>query len=94
MEKRFVFLFFCTSTYIVASRGKVVKTRVFNSLNFFLASSYNSVTLVVDRFICNTVLVLRRDTPPNSEILCGQNVGTKVVCGMILFFEKKAMLKI
>ena len=33
-------------------------------------------------------------TPPNSEIICGQNVGTKVVCGMILFFEKKAMLKI
>jgi hypothetical protein len=33
-------------------------------------------------------------TPPNSEIICGQNVGTKVVCGMILFFEKKPMLKI
>ena len=33
-------------------------------------------------------------TPPNSEIICGRNVGTKVVCGMILFFEKKAMLKI
>ena len=33
-------------------------------------------------------------TPPNSEIICGQNVSTKVVCGMILFFEKKAMLKI
>ena len=28
-------------------------------------------------------------TPPNSEIICGQNVGKKVVCGMILFFEKK-----
>ena len=33
-------------------------------------------------------------TPPNSEIICGENVGTKVVRGMILFFEKKAMLKI
>ena len=33
-------------------------------------------------------------TPSKSEIICGQNVGTKVVCGMILFFEKKAMLKI
>ena len=33
-------------------------------------------------------------TPPNSEIICGQNVSTKVVCGMILFFEKKSMLKI
>ena len=38
--------------------------------------------------------VSRMYTPPNSEIICGQNVGTKVVCGMILFFEKKAMLKI
>ena len=33
-------------------------------------------------------------TPPNSEIICGRNVGTKMVRGMILFFEKKAMLKI
>ena len=33
-------------------------------------------------------------TPNNSEIICGQNVGTKVVCGIILFFEKKAMPKI
>ena len=33
-------------------------------------------------------------TPPNSEIICGRNVNTKVVCGMILFFKKKAMLKI
>ena len=33
-------------------------------------------------------------TPPNSEIICGQNVSRKVVCGIILFFEKKAMLKI
>ena len=33
-------------------------------------------------------------TPPNSEIICGQNVGTKVVCGINFFFEKKAMLKI
>ena len=35
-----------------------------------------------------------RGTPPKSEIICGQNVGTKVVCGKIPFFEKKAMLKI
>ena len=34
------------------------------------------------------------NTPPNSEIICGRNVSTKVVCGIILFFEKKAMLKI
>ena len=40
------------------------------------------------------ILVLCPITPPNSKIICGQNVGTKVVCGMILFFEKKAMLKI
>ena len=28
-------------------------------------------------------------TPSNSEIISGQNVGTKVNCGMILVFEKK-----
>ena len=33
-------------------------------------------------------------TPPNSEIICGQNVSTKVVCGIIFFLEKIAMLKI
>ena len=33
-------------------------------------------------------------TPSNSEIRNGQNVGAKVVCGIILFFEKKTMLKI
>ena len=35
-----------------------------------------------------------RSTPTNSEIICGRNVSTKVVCGIILFFKKKAMLKI
>ena len=34
------------------------------------------------------------NTPSNSKIICAQNVGTKVVFGMILFSEKKAMLKI
>jgi hypothetical protein len=34
------------------------------------------------------------NTPPNSEIICVQNVGTKVVCGIIFFKEKKIMLKI
>ena len=33
-------------------------------------------------------------TPPNSEIICGQNVGTKVVCGINIFLETQAMLKI
>ena len=33
-------------------------------------------------------------TPSNSEIICGQNVSTKVVCGKVLFSEKKALLKI
>ena len=33
-------------------------------------------------------------TPSNSEIICGQNVGTKVICGIFFFFEMKAMLKI
>ena len=37
---------------------------------------------------------LEGNTPSNSEIICGQNVSTKVVCGIFLFFEKKAMLKI
>ena len=41
-----------------------------------------------------SALFTKEFTPPNSEIICGQNVGTKVVCGMILFFEKKTMLKI
>ena len=44
--------------------------------------------------LSNTIRDPRRDTPPNSEIICGRNVSTKVVCGIILFFEKKAMLKI
>ena len=39
-------------------------------------------------------LSARQITPPNSEIICGRNVSTKVVCGIILFFEKRAMLKI
>ena len=30
----------------------------------------------------------------NFSLICGRNVSTKVVCGIILFFEKKAMLKI
>jgi hypothetical protein len=30
------------------------------------------------------------NTPPNSEIICGQNVGTKVVCGIIFFFLKES----
>ena len=40
--------------------------------------------------VCTTYMYV--STPPNSEIICGQNVGTKVVCGMVLFFEKKAHL--
>ena len=47
LEKRFVFLFFALLHTLLHREEKVVKTRVFNSLNFFLASSYNSVTLVV-----------------------------------------------
>ena len=40
------------------------------------------------------IVTVKLPTPPNSEIICGQNVSTKVVCGILLFFEKKAMLKI
>ena len=36
-------------------------------------------------FITAIFSTLRQFTPPNSEIICGQNVGTKVVCGMIIF---------
>ena len=46
---------------------------------------------LVDRF---ENLSLSDTTPPNSEMICGQNVSTKGVCGIIFFFEKKAMLKI
>ena len=42
----------------------------------------------------NAELRICKPTPPNSEIICGQNVSTKVVCGINFFFEKKAMLKI
>ena len=41
---------------------------------------------------CHTagVLSVKIITPSNSEIICGQNVGTKVVCGIIFFFEKES----
>ena len=39
------------------------------------------------------VFIVVNLTPPNSEIICGQNVGAKVVCGIIFFFEKKALLQ-
>ena len=34
-------------------------------------------------FASNSASILCGCTPSNSEIICGQNVGTKVVCGMI-----------
>ena len=43
---------------------------------------------------CSMTMWTRRGTPSNSEIICGRNVGTKVVGGIIFFIEKKAMLKI
>ena len=30
-----------------------------------------------------------KNTPPNSEIICVKNVGTKVVCGIIFFWLKE-----
>ena len=42
----------------------------------------------------NQWAVACKHTPPNSEIICVQNVGTKVVCGIIFFNLKKIMLKI
>jgi hypothetical protein len=47
------------------------------------------------KIVCSEILNKGKTfTPPNSEIICGQNVGTKVVCGMLLLFLNKAMLKI
>ena len=31
---------------------------------------------------------IREHTPSNSEMICGQNVGTKVVCGIIFFIKE------
>ena len=62
-------------------------------------SSYQHSTEMEKYYVWNGLKIIYYiqpwpPTPPNSEIICGQNVGTKVVCGMILFFQKKAMLKI
>ena len=46
--------------------------------------------VVLTKLLTNNII----STPSNSEIICGQNVSTKVVCGIIFFFEKKPMLKI
>ena len=57
-------------------------------------------TVVNIRYVVSILVALHwgwlpwQGTPSNSEIICGQNVSTKVVCGIFLFFEKKAMLKI
>ena len=59
--------------------------------NYDMGTSINDVPGFLAIFDLPT---LSYSTPPNSEIICGQNVGTKVVCGIIFFFEKKAMLKI
>ena len=48
---------------------------------------------IISEFMGKTFQAAHK-TPPNSDIICGQNVGTKVVCGMIFFFKRKAMLKI
>ena len=55
-----------------------------------IASFKNRLTGSTQQNCCETSLT----TTTNSEIICGQNVGTKVVCGMIPVFKKKAMLKI
>ena len=54
------------------------------ALDYVLSNSISVMGSILGQF----------PTPPNSEIICDQNVGTKVVCGMILFFEMTAMLKI
>ena len=63
----------------------------FVSRLFELYANYFFALLFTLHITINAILLL---TSPNSEIICGHNVGTKVVCGIIFFFEKKAMLKI
>ena len=70
--------------------------------NFFKDIGINLYTMdISNKYIpttwhlpTNCIVNVVIDTPSNSEIICGQNVGTKVVCGIIFFFEKIAMLKI
>ena len=87
---------FCEISNLFQSVCTVDKSKVEISQNFVAFSEYmnfkeNSTLTMRERNLERYILI---PTPPNSEIICGQNVGTKVVCGMILFFEKKAMLKI
>ena len=56
--------------------------------------SVNTLPTAVAKMCRHFWFVGSYSTPPNSEIICGQNVGTKVVCGKIFIFEKKAILKI
>jgi hypothetical protein len=47
---------------------------------------FSSMTaLCKSRFVCNP---FQEHTPPNSEIICVQNMGTKVVCGIIFYFKE------
>ena len=49
----------------------------------------NGVNFTQSEYQASLTWVSIEYTPPNSEIICGQNVGTKVVCGMILFLKRK-----
>ena len=80
--------------FVIFEEVSIVLEGLMMTLNVFLQEK-NSLVLsnVVSISMWHNTLY-SPPTPSNSEMICGQNVGTKVVCGMILFFEKKAMLKI
>ena len=63
-------------------------------LRLFFLPNFPAATFIQGATFIPDSRVHKHYTPPNSEIICGQNVGTKVVCGIIFFFEKKAMMKI
>ena len=72
-----------------------IKKRNIETIEIFWCFDENHNHLeLVKVLAANVIQNLYVFTPPNSEIICGRNVSTKVVCGIILFFEKKAMLKI
>ena len=60
--------------------------------NSFWCTTLFTFVFLISLILCN-ISAQKVLTPPNSEIICGQNVGTKVVCGMILFFKRKLCWK-
>ena len=76
----------CTFMHTTVSVLDVkLNSKVWNVLSYKMEVKSNKCGLISKGIL---------HTPPNSEIICGQNVSTKVVCGIFLFFKKKTMLKI